>query len=443
MPEPYKIKTVEPIKLLNRAGRERAIKQAHYNVFNLKSDQIYVDLLTDSGTGAMSDWQWAGMMQGDEAYAGSRNFYNLSNLVEKVFGFKNFMPTHQGRAAENILFSTIVSKGTIIPNNTHFDTTNANIEANGGIALNLPVEEALYPDRKTKFKGNMDTTKLRDVLKKKGNKIPLVMLTITNNSAGGQPVSMENIKEVRKICNRFKKPLFFDACRFAENAYFIKRDEPKYKNKSIKAIVSEMFSHVDGFTMSAKKDGIVNIGGLLAIKDSKLFEVCRNKLILIEGFPTYGGLARRDLEAMTRGLQEAMDVEYLKSRVGQVAYLGELLRRYEVPIVEPTGGHAVYIDAGSFLPNIKRKNFPGQSLVVELYRQGGVRGVEIGGVMFKNSTLDLVRLAIPRRVYTSLHLEHVADTAKAVSVSKEKLKGMKITYEAPHLRHFTAQFKPL
>lgn len=443
MAEPYRIKSVEAIRLLPRGERGRAIKRAFYNVFNLRSDEVYVDLLTDSGTGAMSDWQWAGVMQGDEAYAGSRNYFNLASVVRKSFGFDQFLPTHQGRGAENVLFSVVVKKGAIIPNNTHFDTTRANIEANGGKALDLPVEEALIPEVERPFKGNMDVEALERLLKKSSSRVPLVMLTITNNSIGGQPVSMENIREVKDLCKKYKKPLFFDACRFAENAYFIKARERGYGGKTTESIVKEMFSYVDGFTMSAKKDGLVNTGGLLVLKDKKLFDECRNRLILVEGFPTYGGLARRDLEAMARGLTEVLRHEYLEHRIGQVAYLGGLLDSYGIPIVKPTGGHAVYVDAGAFLPHIRRADFPGQSLVVELYREGGVRSVELGKVMFKDAKLDLVRLAIPRRVYTDRHMEHVAEAARAVAERKEKMKGMKMTYETPALRHFTAKFRPL
>lgn len=443
MPEPYKIKMVEAIRLLPKAGREKAIKNAFYNMFNLRSDDVYIDLLTDSGTSAMSDWQWAGIMQGDEAYAGSRNYFNLEKFVNAVFGFDKFFPTHQGRGAENVLFSTILKKGSIVLNNTHFDTTRANIEANKGVAIDLPVESATKPSLEEKFKGNMDTDALRRFLRANGKKVVLVMITITSNSIGGQPVSMENIKEVRKICSKYNKPLFFDACRFAENAHFIKKDEKGYANRTIESIVKEMFSCVDGFTMSAKKDGLVNMGGLLAMRDSRLFELCRNKLILTEGFPSYGGMARRDIEAMVRGFHEAMQPEYLENRVGQVAYLGKMLDKLGIPIVKPTGGHAVYIDAGEFLPHIKREHFPGQALAVELYREGGVRSVELGKVMFKNSKLDLVRLAIPRRVYTNSHMEHVAEAASAVAEKRDSMRGMKMVYEAPTLRHFTAKFRPL
>lgn len=443
MPEPYKIKMVEAIRLLPKMQRERAIKAAFYNLFNLRSDDVYIDLLTDSGTSAMSDWQWAGMMQGDESYAGSRNYFNLEKFVNEAFGFEKFLPTHQGRGAENVLFSTILKKGSIVLNNTHFDTTRANIEINGGIAIDLPIGAAMRPSLEEKFKGNMDVDALKRFLRTNGKKVVLVMITITSNSIGGQPVSMANIKEVGRICKKYKKPFFFDACRFAENAHFIRKDERGYAKRTIEGIVKEMFSYVDGFTMSAKKDGLVNIGGLLAMRDSGLFELCRNKLILVEGFPSYGGMARRDIEAMVRGFHEAMQPEYLENRVGQVAYLGKMLENSGIPIVKPTGGHAVYIDAGEFLPHIKRGHFPGQALAVELYREGGVRSVELGGVMFKNAKLDLVRLAIPRRVYTKSHMEHVAEAAKAVAEKRRAIRGMKMVYEAPTLRHFTAKFRPL
>lgn len=443
--EPFKIKVVEPIKLLSRKERERLLKEAGYNPFFLKAEQIYIDLLTDSGTAAMSDNQWSGLMLGDESYAGARNFYNLEKAVKDIFGFKFMVPTHQGRAAENILFSLTVKKGDFVPNNTHFDTTRANVEHNGGVAVDLPVKEALDPSSKCDFKGNMDTDKLKEFIKKVGAKsIPLCIITVTNNSAAGQPVSMENIKEVKKILSRYKIPLFIDACRFAENVYFIKKREKSYREKSIKEIAKEMFSYADGCTMSAKKDGLANIGGFLAMNDEKLFEKVKQLLILIEGFPTYGGLAGRDLEVVARGLYEALDINYLDYRTGQIRYLGEKMAHAGIPVVKPFGGHAVYIDAASFLPHIPRKQFPAQALVCELYLEAGIRTVEIGSVMFGDkATLELVRLAVPRRVYTKSHLDYVADAAIRLFKKRKSIKGLRMTYESPVLRHFSSRFEPV
>ncbi len=450
--EPYRIKVVEPVKIPSRKQRERILKKAHYNIFNVRSEDVYIDLLTDSGTAAMSCNQWAGIMLGDEAYANCRNYFNLKRAIKKIFGFKHFVPTHQGRAAEHILFSTIIKPGMIVPSNMHFDTTRANIIANGGKPINLPVNDAYKPFKKAPFKGNMDTKKLRKLLDEDSEKVPLVMLTITNNSCGGQPVSMKNIRKVSKICKDYGKPLFIDACRYAENAYFIKEREPGYKNKSILEIANEIFSLADGCTFSGKKDALVNIGGFLAMNDSKLFEKVKQRLILVEGFPTYGGLAGRDLEAMARGLLEGIDEDYLRSRIAQVHYLGKRLNEEGIPIIQPVGGHAVYVEAKHFLPHIPQAEFPAQALVVELYREAAVRAVEIGSVMFaekdekgktKYPKLEMMRLAIPRRVYTNAHMDVVVEAHVKISERKEEISGYKIVKGSGPLRHFTAWFKPV
>jgi len=451
IPEPFRIKVIEPIKKTNRPERETILKKAGYNIFNIPSEKVYIDLLTDSGTGAMSDNQWAGIQIGDESYAHCRNWYHFEQAVQSITGLKYVIPTHQGRVAENILFSTILKKDMIVPNNNHFDTTRANILANGGIPLDLVIDDGKDPEKYHPFKGNMDIGKLETVLRENGpEKIPVVFITITNNSGGGQPVSMENIRMVHDVCDRFGIPLFFDACRFAENAYFIKQRETGYSSKSIPDIVREMFSYVDGCTMSAKKDAIVNIGGFMAFNNAKLLGPIKEKLIQIEGFPSYGGLAGRDLEAIARGLIEVQDEDYLAYRVGQVKYLGDLLEEGGVPILKPTGGHAVYINALKFLPHISQDQLPGQSLVVNLYLESGIRTVEVGSFMFaqkhpttgeiKYPSLDLVRLALPRRVYTGSHLEYVAESVIHLYKNRESLKGMRILdhHDSP-LRHFFAQ----
>ncbi|MBU0710890.1 tryptophanase [bacterium] len=451
IPEPFRIKVVEPIKRTDRTERGTILKQAGYNIFNIPSEKVYIDLLTDSGTGAMSDNQWAGIQTGDESYAHCRNWYHFEQAVQSITGMKYVIPTHQGRVAENILFSTILKKGMIVPNNNHFDTTRANILANGGVPLDLVIDDGKDPEKYHPFKGNMDIDKLEAVLREHGpGNIPVVFITITNNSGGGQPVSMENIRRVREVCDRFGVPLFFDACRFAENAYFIKQREDGYSSNSIPEIVREMFSYVDGCTMSAKKDAIVNIGGFMAFNDIRLLAPVKEKLIQIEGFPSYGGLAGRDLEAIARGLVEVQDEDYLAYRVGQVRYLGDLLEEGGVPILKPTGGHAVYINALKFLPHISRDQFPGQSLVVNLYLEAGIRTVEVGSFMFaqkdpitseiKYPDLDLVRLALPRRVYTGGHLEYVADSVIRLYKNRDGLRGMRILdhHDSP-LRHFFAQ----
>ena len=452
--EPFKIKVVEPIRMTTREERDRLIREAGYNVFNLPAEKIFIDLLTDSGTSAMSDNQWAGMMLGDESYAGSRNYYHFEETVRDIFGYRNVIPTHQGRVAENLLFSVKVKEGDVVPNNIHFDTTRANVEHKGGRALDLVIDEGLDPEREHPFKGNMDVEKLRKLIQQVGvERIPLIMLTVTNNSAGGQPVSMENVRQVHQVAREHGIPLFFDACRFAENCYFIKQREPGYQDKSILDIARELFSYGDGCTMSAKKDGLVNIGGFLAMNDDETAQKVTNLLILIEGFPTYGGLAGRDLEAVARGLREVLNEEYLHYRVSQVKYLGDLLDQAGVPIVKPTGGHAVYLNAKKFLPHIPQSQFPGQALTVALYREAGIRAVEIGSLMFAHRDpetgetvypeLELVRLAIPRRVYTTQHMNYVAESIIELYRNREKIRGLRIVYEAPVLRHFTARLEEI
>lgn len=452
--EPFKIKVVEPIRCTTREERDRLLREAGYNLFQVPAESVYVDLLTDSGTSAMSDNQWAGMMLGDESYAGSRNFDHFEKSVRSIFGYKHVIPTHQGRMAENLLFSTVVKPGMSVPNNIHFDTTRANVEHQQAHALDLVVKEAYDPQCETPFKGNMDLARLEETIGRVGrDRIPLVMLTITNNSGGGQPVSMDNIRQTRALLNRHGIPLFFDACRFAENCYFIKEREPGYADKSVLEIAQELFSYGDGCTMSAKKDGLVNIGGFLSLNDDRWAQDVTNMLILIEGFPTYGGLAGRDLEAMAIGLREVLNEDYLSFRIGQVRYLGELLDQAGVPLLKPIGGHAVYLNAMEFLPHIPQDQFPAQSLAVTLYREYGIRGVEIGTVMFgkKDSAsgrtihpkLEMVRLAIPRRVYTNMQITYVAESIIELHKRREMIHGLALTYEAPVLRHFTARFEEL
>jgi tryptophanase len=453
-PEPFRIKMVEPIRLIPPEERRKAIQTAGYNVFSLKAEDIFIDLLTDSGTGAMSDRQWSAMMQGDESYAGARSYYRLAESVEKIFGFKLFVPTHQGRAAENILSAALVKSGQYVPSNMHFDTTDANIRARGGRPINLVIDEASDPQNKHPFKGNMDIAKLKAFIEKTGvQNIPFGMITVTNNAGGGQPVSMENLKAVAETYHSFGIPFYIDAARYAENCYFIKLREKGYEHKSTLEIAREMFTVADGFCMSAKKDAIVNIGGLLATKDEKVFQTIKNELILREGFPTYGGLAGRDLDAMATGLFEGLDEAYLAYRLNQTAYLGDRIREQGLSIVEPPGGHAIYVDAGAFLPHIPHGEFPGQALTVELYLEGGIRGCEIGSVMFAHRDpdtgqmvypkLELVRLAIPRRTYTQSHMDYIADVLGKISKRAASLRGYKFTYAPEFLRHFTAKFQPL
>lgn len=452
--EPFRIKVVEPIKSTTREEREILIDKAGYNIFQLPAESIFIDLLTDSGTSAMSDNQWAGLMLGDESYAGSKNYYHFEDSVKDIFGFENVIPTHQGRVAENLLFSTVVKKGHVVPNNIHFDTTRANIEYHQATALNCVIDEALDLDSLFPFKGNIDIDKLEAAIQKFGvEQIPLILITITNNSGGGQPVSMQNIKEVSAIAKKYNIPLFFDACRFAENCFFIKEREKGYADKSIIEIARELFGYGDGATMSAKKDGLVNIGGFLAMNDSELAQRVTNMLILIEGFRTYGGLAGRDLEAIARGLKEVLHEDYLRFRIQQTNFLGQMLIDQGIPIIRPVGGHAVYIDAKRFLPHIPTVEFPGVALVVALYTHAGIRGVEIGSLMFGSKDpetgkevhpeLELVRLAIPRRVYTSMHMQYVSEALGEIYRDRDSLSGFKVTYEPDLLRHFTAKLEPL
>jgi len=446
--EPFRIKVVERVKRTTREERERKIAEAGYNLFSLAAEDIFIDLLTDSGTSAMSDNQWAGIMHGDESYAGGRNFFHFVDAVHNIFGYEHVIPTHQGRVAENLLFSTLLQPGMVVPNNIHFDTTRANVQANGGIALDCACRVAYCPEEEHPFKGNMDLEKLEAAILEHGvEKIPLVLLTITNNSGGGQPVSLENVRQTRELLNKYGIPLFFDACRFAENCWFIKQREPGQQHRSVLEIARELFSYGDGCTMSAKKDALVNIGGFLCMNDGELAQRIKNKLILIEGFPTYGGLAGRDLEAIARGLEEVVDEDYLAYRTAQVKGLADELVSAGIPILKPAGGHAVYLNAKAFLPHVPPEQFPGQALAVELYLEAGVRSVEIGSLMFGDNggkpEMELVRLAIPRRVYTSAHMSYVADALKRIWLRREAIRGLRVTWEPPMLRHFTARLEPM
>ena len=442
--EPFRIKSVEPLRRTTPEQREHYLREAGYNLFGIRASDILIDLLTDSGTSAMSTEQWAAMMRGDESYAGSESFYRFERAVRKLTGFRHAIPTHQGRAAERILFSILCKSDHVVPNNTHFDTTRANIEAQGAEAVDLPLPSAKDTQAGFPFKGNMDTDALERLIRETGReRIPLVMITVTNNSGGGQPVSMANLEAVREITMRHRIPLYLDACRFAENAWFIKRDEPGYANWTPEQIAQKMFSLADGCTFSAKKDAFANIGGFLCGNDDRLAEQETNLLILTEGFPTYGGLAGRDLEAIAVGLDEVLQPEYLEYRIASTAYLGRHIADHGVPIVEPPGGHAVYIDAGRMLPHIPRPQFPGQSLAVELYRHAGVRSVEIGSVMFgDNAQHELLRLAIPRRVYTQSHIDYLVEAILEVNQRKDSLRGFEIVSQPRHLRHFTVRFRP-
>ncbi|MFO7299465.1 MAG: tryptophanase [Actinomycetes bacterium] len=449
--EPFRIHSVEPLRLTTEAERRDAIRRAGYNLFSLPSRDVLIDLLTDSGTGAMSSEQWAGMQRGDESYAGSPSWFRFEAAVEDLWPLKHVIPTHQGRAAEKILFSVLGGPGKIVPSNTHFDTTRANIEATGAEAVDLVIPEGLDPAAEHPFKGNMDLERLDDLLRKEGDRVPVVFVTITNNSGGGQPVSLENLRGIREVCDRHGKMLFVDACRFAENAWFIRQREPGQGHRSVPEIVRDIASLVDGMTMSAKKDGLANIGGWLATNDDDLAARCRNLLILTEGFPTYGGLAGRDLDAIARGLAEVVDHDYLRYRIRSTEYLGEGLLAAGIPIVRPVGGHAVYIDARTLLPHIPPLQYPGQSLAVALYEAGGIRSCEIGSVMFgrrpdgseQPAAMELVRLAVPRRAYTQSHIDYVIEVAAEVAEKAEALKGYRIAWEPPALRHFTARFEPL
>jgi tyrosine phenol-lyase len=452
--EPFRIKSVEPIRMTTPAEREQKLIAAGYNAFLLHSEDVLIDLLTDSGTAAMSSEQWAAMMRGDESYAGSPSFYRFERVVSEICGFRHVFPTHQGRAAERILFSLLCKPGDVVPNNTHFDTTRANIEASGAQAIDLVIPEGLQPQTLHPFKGNLDVAALEQLIARVGReRIPLCMLTVTNNSGGGQPVSMANIRDVSALCRLHGIPFYLDACRFAENAYFIKLREPGYASLSPLQIAQQMFSHADGCTMSAKKDGMANIGGFLASNDDALAERQRNLLILTEGFPTYGGLAGRDLEAIAVGLKEALDEDYLLYRITSATYLGRHIAEHGVPIVQPPGGHAVYIDAAALFPHIPSLGLPGQALVVELYREAGIRAVEIGSVMFGKrdansgvespAAMELVRLALPRRVYTQSHIDYVVEAMLNIQRRRDQVRGYRFVEQAPVLRHFTARFAPL
>ncbi len=449
--EPFRIKSVEALKFTERAEREQALKEAGLNLFRLPAEDVLIDLLTDSGTGAMSAAQWGALMQGDESYAGSRSFYRFRDVVHDLTGFKHIIPTHQGRAAERILFHSLLKPGQIVPSNNHFDTTRANIEVEEAEARDLVIAEGRVPALIHPFKGNLDLSAVERTLCQEGERVPLVMATVTNNTGGGQPVSLENLRGLRALCDRFHKPLFLDACRFAENAYFIKKREPGQASRTPKEIAQEMFLLADGCTMSAKKDGLANIGGFLAMNDDGWAERCRNLLILTEGFPTYGGLAGYDLEAIARGLEEVVEEPYLRYRIRSIEYLAERLQAAGVPIIQPAGGHAVYLDARALLPHIPPLQYPGIALANALYVEAGIRGVEIGTVMFglhrdgteAPAAMDLVRLAIPRRVYTQSHIDYVAEAVIGVAALRDSLRGHRIVAAPAVLRHFTATFAPV
>jgi len=447
--EPFKIKVVEPIQMTTPEQREAILREACFNAFLIRASNVLIDLLTDSGTGAMSSEQWAGVMRADESYAGAISFYRFKEQLTKITGFEHVLPTHQGRASERILFELVGGKGKIVPNNAHFDTTRANVEHSGAEAINLPIPEAADPRNRHPFKGNMNVQALEDLIRRVGpDHVPVVMVTVTNNSGGGQPVSLENLRTVRRVCDKYRLPFFLDACRFAENAWFIKMREPGQRDRPVAEIAREMFDLADGATISAKKDGIVNIGGILLVRDERLFQDASNLLILTEGYVTYGGLAGRDLEAMAQGFNEVLHEDYLQYRIRSTEYLGERLLQAGIQIVEPPGGHAIYIDAKAFCPHIPAEQFPGQAVVCGLYRVGGIRAVEIGSVMFGGAgrpppTMELVRLAIPRRVYTQSHIDFVIEAATELHRRRESLRGLRIIEEPPALRHFTAKFAEL
>lgn len=451
--EPFRIKSVEPIRLLSKEERIEKLQNAFYNPFLLNADDVLIDLLTDSGTSAMSSQQWAAMMQGDESYAGSRSFHHFESVIKSITGMTYVIPTHQGRAAEKILFSVTGGTGKVFISNTFFDTTRANIEFTGAAAIDMLCAEGKQPLNPAPFKGNLDTEALINYIEHNGSEnIAMVMITVTNNSGGGQPVSMSNIKMTANICNKYHIPFFIDACRFAENCYFIQQREAGYENESIRKIANELFSYADGCTMSAKKDAFANIGGFLALRTDELVTSCRNLLIITEGFPTYGGLAGRDLEAIAVGLCEVMEEDYLQYRIKSTAYLSDKLHAAGIPVMQPAGGHAVYIDAQAMLPHIPVEQYPGQALVCEMYLHAGIRAVEVGSLMFGKydahgklipSMLELVRMAIPRRVYTQSHIDYVAEAMIEIYNNRKNIRGMKIDYEAPVLRHFTAKLSPL
>jgi tyrosine phenol-lyase len=450
--EPHRVKAVEPIRMTTRAERETLLRVAGYNLFNLHSDDVIIDLLTDSGTSAMSAEQWAGVMRGDESYAGSPSYYRFEAAVRDIFGFRHVLPTHQGRAAERILFGTLLRPGDIVPGNTHFDTTRANIEAAGAQALDLPCREAAQPSVPQPFKGNIDLEALERVLEDTRVRVPLCVITVTNNSGGGQPVSLANVRAAAALCRRFGARLYIDAARFAENAYFIQQREAGQARRAVIDIARELLRLADGCTMSAKKDGLANMGGFIGENDDALAAAMRNQLILTEGFTTYGGLSGRDLEAIARGLYEALDQDYLTYRIRSTAYLGEHIAAAGVPILQPPGGHAVYIDAGALLPQIAPLQYPGQALACELYLAGGVRACEIGSVMFgarnaagveQPARIELVRLALPRRVYTQSHVDYVVEVVRHVHAGRAALRGLRMLEQPERLRHFSARFEPL
>ncbi|MBN1990235.1 MAG: tryptophanase [Bacteroidales bacterium] len=449
--ESFKIKMVEPIRKSTRAEREQWIKDAKYNLFNLKSEQVFIDLLTDSGTGAMSDRQWSAMMVGDESYAGASSYYNLKNAIKRILGFDHFLPTHQGRAAENVLFSAMIKEGDYIPGNSHFDTTKGHIEFRKAHAVDLTIDIASDTEAYHPFKGNIDTDKLEAYMAQNASKVPFIIVTVTNNTAGGQPVSMECLRKTREIANKYGKPVVFDSARFAENAYFIKIREKGYESKTIKEIVAEMYSYADAMTMSSKKDAIVNMGGFIAMRSQELWRACSTFNIMFEGYVTYGGMSGRDMNALAVGLDEGTEFEYLETRIKQVEYLGSRLTEFGIPFQTPVGGHAIFVDANKVLPNMPREQFRAQTLAIELYLEAGVRGVEIGAILADRDPetrenrypkLELLRLAIPRRVYTNNHMEVIAVALKNVFDRRNQItRGFEITWEAPIMRHFTAELE--